>query len=32
MAKAAQSMGAAEQVLPLDQIPTAIFAAIGALV
>jgi two-component system chemotaxis response regulator CheB len=32
MAKAAQSMGAAEQVLPLDRIPEAIFAAIGALV
>jgi two-component system chemotaxis response regulator CheB len=32
MAKAAQSLGAAEQVLPLDRIPEAIFAAIGALV
>jgi two-component system, chemotaxis family, protein-glutamate methylesterase/glutaminase len=32
MAKAAQSMGAAEQVLPLDRIPEAIFAAIGARV
>ena len=31
MAKAAQSMGAAEQVLQLDMIPDAIFAAIGAL-
>ncbi len=30
MAKAAQSMGAAEQVLHLDRIPEAIFAAIGA--
>jgi chemotaxis response regulator CheB len=32
MAKAAQSMGAAEQVLHLDRIPEAILAAIGALV
>jgi two-component system, chemotaxis family, protein-glutamate methylesterase/glutaminase len=32
MAKAAQSIGAAEQVLPLDEIPAAILAAIGALV
>jgi two-component system, chemotaxis family, protein-glutamate methylesterase/glutaminase len=31
MAKAAQGMGAAEQVLNLDRIPEAIFAAIGAL-
>jgi two-component system chemotaxis response regulator CheB len=30
MAKVAQSMGAAEQVLQLDRIPEAIFAAIGA--
>ena len=29
MAKAAASMGAAEQVLHLDQIPAAIFAAVG---
>jgi two-component system, chemotaxis family, protein-glutamate methylesterase/glutaminase len=29
MAKAAQSLGAAEQVLDLDRIPEAIFAAIG---
>jgi two-component system chemotaxis response regulator CheB len=32
MARAAQSMGAAEQVLHLDRIPEAILAAIGALV
>jgi two-component system chemotaxis response regulator CheB len=32
MAKAAQSLGAAEQVLHLDRIPEAIFAAIGARV
>jgi len=30
MARAAQSMGAAEQVLHLDLISAAIFAAIGA--